>query len=104
MTVFFPLNCRREMLSPVVAGSVKSGAGFPITGSKLVAMDPPEAIPGSSGSPVFASSPKLRLLVDGLHRQSALEILFDHAPIQVVEEGIDVFGARPPVIDPISVF
>src|SRR5205809_747006 len=109
MTVFFPLNCRKEMVSPVLAGSVKSGAGLPITGNMLVAIPPP-AIPGSMGSPVrdFAEiaaalsrsrdprGPRFRgafaLLVDGLHGQRALEILLDHAPVQIVAERIDVLG------------
>src|SRR5258705_12142144 len=103
MTVFFPLNCRKEMVSPVLAGSVKSGAGLPITGSMLVAIHPPEAIPGSMGSPVRDFAERFGLFVDGLHRQSALEVLLDDAPVQIVEERIDVLGARATVVDPVRV-
>src|SRR5262245_16457250 len=93
------------MFSPVVDGSVKSGAGFPITGSKLVAMLPPRSATGLPREPGGTSVPSALddLLVNRLHGQGPLEVLLDHAPVQVVEERIDVLGARAPEIDPVGV-
>src|SRR5258705_5592560 len=96
------------MFSPVVEGSVKSGAGFPITGSKLVAMPPPRS---AAGLPRGARRARTvarpgcgrRLLVNRLHGQRPIEILLDHAPVQVVEERFDVLGARTPEVDPVGV-
>src|SRR5882762_7415630 len=96
------------MFSPVVEGRVKSGAGFPITGSKLVAMPPPRSgaglpqEPGGRGRSPVPSTVEA-LLVYRLHGERAIEILLDHGPVQVVEERLDVLGPRAPEVDPVGV-
>src|SRR5690349_7262095 len=109
MTVFFPLNCLSEMFSPVVDGRLKSGAGLPMTGKTLVVISPPrrscrapESGPGDRGRRGGAP-PSIELPVSGVRGERLLEILLDHAPVQVVEERLDVLGPRPAVVDPVRV-
>src|ERR1043166_8099928 len=107
------------MDSPVVEGSVKSGATFPITGSSAVAivppgertsLGPPEARPGPRSKEPgvhvaavitagFLSLP----LRHRLHRECLVEILLDDLPIEILEERLDVLGARAAVVDPVRV-
>src|SRR5260221_6580066 len=86
---------------------VKSGAVRPITGSITVGFPPPKALPGPRRSPapmsVCAPRRGKLLAVNRRHRQRALEILLDHRPVEVVEERLDVLGARATVIDPVGV-
>src|SRR6476646_3376583 len=51
MTVFFPLYDLSETFSPVVDGRLKSGAGLPMIGSKLVTMHPPRSHTGPPREP-----------------------------------------------------
>src|SRR5689334_20914026 len=109
MTVFFPLYCLSEMFSPVVDGSVKSGAVLPMIGNRLVAMHPPKAVPGSLRSPAsrggLGAPERTELLtVDRRHGERALEILLDDAPVQIVEERLDVLRAQAAVVQPVRVF
>src|SRR5258706_14056054 len=101
MTVFFPLNCLSEMFSPVVAGRVKSGAVRAMTGSMLMPMHPPKTVPGFMSALRAAQSPvmrgaqaaprfRCRLLVDRLHGERPFQARLHHAPVQVVEERLDV--------------
>src|SRR5436309_7483750 len=105
MTVFFPLYCLSEMLSPEVEGRVNSGAGLPIVGNTLVDMGVSGSTDGLRWEParvgtVAPSQETGSLPMDLLHGERPREILLDHAPVQVVEEGVDVLRARPAVVDP----
>src|SRR5438552_1068969 len=42
------------------------------------------------------------LLVDRLHGQRSFQVLLDDRPVEIVEEGLDVLGARASVVDPIG--